>query len=439
MYNDEKKQLQAGIDAIAPDILEKIKQQEIKKIESEEELFGCVDEYEKLETVDNKRKFKAKSYVAAFSSVAAVAVACIILAIQFVGRPQVNSDTQIIIDVNPSIQLVLKDDNKVKEISALNDDADKIIKNIDTKKSLDVVIEKILLNLDEYHYLDDKDSAMLITYIGKNDSKAEKIVKKAVDKYIDVNECECEVLYQDIESSKELEKKASKKGVSVGKYYFVQKISTYDITVEYLYEKNIKEIVSIMKDNGIDIPEEITSRGKDYSYTTSNSNVNKDKGITEKEITNSAIETVVMPDIETTSNNDVTMEYSDIIIDYTSSDEEYSSTITIDDDTDGGNTSTQSSMVEEQDDQSTAEQNESDISNPQNATADTSSSISQTTSITQTTTVKETTKEDKTENFTTKSVLPAEKPDNSEKHTLRDKDEIPSNENEKDKKHYIAE
>lgn len=110
----------------------------------------------------------------------------------FVESAKENGETYLILEINPKLMLILDENNKVKNISQLNDDAN-IFKNEEFENlNLDEAISKVITVAKENNYLTDKKDISVYTltdsdkvietvknYIIENDNK---IVVKEVDK-----------------------------------------------------------------------------------------------------------------------------------------------------------------------------------------------------------------------------------------------------------------
>lgn len=110
----------------------------------------------------------------------------------FVESAKENGETYLILEINPKLMLILDENNKVKNISQLNDDAS-IFKNEEFENlNLDEAISKVITVAKENNYLTDKKDISVYTltdddkiietvknYIIENDNE---IVVKEVDK-----------------------------------------------------------------------------------------------------------------------------------------------------------------------------------------------------------------------------------------------------------------
>ena len=65
------------------------------------------------------------------------------------------------LDINPSIEIKMKSNNKVKKVKALNSDANIVINDNFKGKSLDETIKKITDNLIKNDYIKDSQATIL--------------------------------------------------------------------------------------------------------------------------------------------------------------------------------------------------------------------------------------------------------------------------------------
>jgi len=253
MYSREKRQLQNGFDAIAPDLLENICQKEFVKVESEEELFSDLS--------NKKEKIQRNSRHQVLIS-GMVAVAACFLCLVLFGK-QENVRNRIILDINPSISIWLDDENQVTKVEALNEDGKEILDEFPEMKNLDETVTEILKRLVERKYLQQDKASVLVTYAYESGVVPQEQVKKIVDAYLETENEQVTVIYQEIEAKEEEEKNAKEQGVSVGKYHFIQKLKKdHDLNANELYDKNMEEIVKNASDKGVDLKREGTAGSK---------------------------------------------------------------------------------------------------------------------------------------------------------------------------------
>lgn len=146
----------------------------------------------------------------------------------------------ITLDINPSIEINLNNDNKVKNIKALNNDAKDIINNI-KGNTLEEIFNLLIINLVEKGYVKETNNLDVILHVdGKitNESIAEKIEFEFGKKDIHT-----EIIIID-NITKEDIKLAKKYNVSPAKASYIKSITQENekINIEDLVDKKISEL-----------------------------------------------------------------------------------------------------------------------------------------------------------------------------------------------------
>ncbi len=88
-----------------------------------------------------------------------------------------SSYSQVIISVNPSVELKVKD-GEVVRVKARNNDAKEIVKDIPTPQKLENVIDTVIKKIDEKGYFKVDGNEIKITVKGKNKKELQKNVSK---------------------------------------------------------------------------------------------------------------------------------------------------------------------------------------------------------------------------------------------------------------------
>ncbi len=244
MYNEEKEKLKNGFDVLAPDLFDKICAQETPVVTSEEELFGELNE--KDPKTHTHFVFKA-----ALASGLAAAV-CIVLFFRLITGGTGLVENQIIIDVNPSIQIVLDGENKVIKVEASNKDAERIVSKLEETDSIGELLPAIIRVLQEQKFLSEDSTEMLITYVYQEENKIPKRqVTEVIDQYAKEKKLELTVIQQQVQPDSDLVREAEKSGVSVGKYYLIDKMEEKcNVDKSKYYDKNINEIIIEAEEKG---------------------------------------------------------------------------------------------------------------------------------------------------------------------------------------------
>ncbi|MFQ9515645.1 MAG: hypothetical protein ACLRZ9_07425 [Eubacterium sp.] len=254
---DIREKLNQELDKMAPDILDKILATPIEPVKSEKELFG-----------KNKPLFKQPKKINRYLwAPAMVAVAACIAILIMVMQPsilqpekgtQTNIAFNIIIDVNPSISIDVKEDGTVDKISAGNKDAKKIVKQVKQSIQDDTdynkAVKLLVKQLNENGYLKKKTNAMLVSVVSEDKKESKKKLKEIKEQTETVqkkNKIKCTTVYQVCDKSDKVIKVAEKNDVSIGKATLCMKIAEKEkASVKKMCKKTIDSLVKKVEKNG---------------------------------------------------------------------------------------------------------------------------------------------------------------------------------------------
>lgn len=256
---DIREKLNQELDEMAPDILNKILAQPIEPVKSEKELFG-----------KNKPLFKEKKKVGNYfwaPAMTAVAAACILIALLIIQpwaltpTTQTNTAFNIIIDVNPSINIKVNEDGIVYKVEAGNKDARKIVEKVNKKIDEDTTYNKavklVIKQLDKQGYLKKDKNAMLLSVVSEDKEAVKDTVrdiKNTAKKYKEKQNIKCATVYQNCEIDDDVKKVAKKNNVSVGKAAFCIKLAEKEkVDVDNICNKNIYTLIKEAEEVGADI------------------------------------------------------------------------------------------------------------------------------------------------------------------------------------------
>lgn len=253
MYRKEEEKIKSGFDSVAPNLFQKIKQREYKKIESEEELFGELNFQE-------KHKYNQKKPVAlyqprvALGSIAAV-VLCFLICIQLFA-PKVQA-TRIMIDVNSGIQFMVTEKNQKTEIVALSAASEKIAEGVSEGRTLEEAVYELLENLNHQEYFQESDAGMLVSYMNQEKDDSKKKISSVICQYFKEQNLSVALVQQEVEEKSKLQKEADEQGVSLGKYCFLKTLQEeYKIDARSMYQKGMGDILQEIDQQGIDLSQD---------------------------------------------------------------------------------------------------------------------------------------------------------------------------------------
>lgn len=188
----------------------------------------------------------------------AVCVACLLFFVggAFVGfylpttPTTVEAETIMFLDVNPSVEITLDEDNKVLNVLALNDDAGEVLKGLQLKDvELNTALNAIVGSMYIHGYLTSEANSILVSIDTKHDENMNGMLEYVTDKINKVFEktdLECSIIAQGVDVNNDLKNRAKEQGVSVGKMHLIDKLkqnewfANYDI--EDLTSMQIKDL-----------------------------------------------------------------------------------------------------------------------------------------------------------------------------------------------------
>lgn len=150
---------------------------------------------------------------------------------------------KISLDVNPSFEIEINTREKVTEIEAQNDDAKKVLGDMDLEGShIDVAINALVGSIYKNGFLNETSNSVLISVDGENSAELQERLSKDVENA--VNNFEVAVLTQSVSSDDELTAQAEKYGISLGKAKLIEKILKLDNTktFEQLSKLSVNEL-----------------------------------------------------------------------------------------------------------------------------------------------------------------------------------------------------
>ena len=213
MTDDINKKIKKAFSDITPDIFDSIRSQ------CNEQKGSAV-----IMTTNKKNNFKK------ILSIAAV-IALILGSFGVFGVYQSNNAVKSVIslDVNPSIEIKLNKNEKVLDVVALNEDAQKIIGAMDFKNNdLTITINALVGSMLRNGYLTDVQNSILVTVDGNDHEKNAELQKKIDTVINDIfvgSNIEGAVLSQENEKNDEITVLAEKHNISEGKAQLAYKLS----------------------------------------------------------------------------------------------------------------------------------------------------------------------------------------------------------------------
>lgn len=260
---DIERSLRNSIEQETPDLLASLMAAPVKKLPSEDYIV-------KQRPVKNISA--VGRFVAAFGSIAMVCLVCLTFLSNRNNQTtwgDMEADTFISIDVNPSIEMLADENNMVMELRGLNEEAETVLQDVeDDEKGLDQVVSSIVESMTEHGYLKPEvTNSILVSVENKDSQKAEHIkgtITNDIYKILDKTEIDSVVLTQDVKKTKELQKEAEALNISVGKMSLIQNLAQKDthLDVQQMAEMSIQDISNLAEERKVDITEVV-----DYGKT----------------------------------------------------------------------------------------------------------------------------------------------------------------------------
>ena len=227
---DLKNRITEAFESEKPNIRAKI----LASCEKEEQLPATASASQVIET-----PVRRPNYNMIFKRVAACAI-CLMLFISglsiglFIPRGDggtvtpTDAETFVYLDVNPSIELRMDNENKVINCLAANEDAETILaglklEGVDMNTALTAIVGSMYVN----GYLTEDSNSILISVDGKDEKTVDALLFDITSKINTVFEnsgLECSIIAQRVEVDDDLQQRAQENGVSIGKMHLVDKM-----------------------------------------------------------------------------------------------------------------------------------------------------------------------------------------------------------------------
>jgi hypothetical protein len=169
-------------------------------------------------------------------------------------------DSTVALDVNPSIEIVTNRHNQVLSVRALNDDARKIVADLNFDQAdLDESVDALVSSMIDQGYLNADRNVVLVSVENKDADKADDLavaVDHSIKDSASSQDIEPTVLRQTLtETDDETAALADQYNVSTGKIKLVQEIAASDenLTVDALASKSVTELLQISIEKSVDL------------------------------------------------------------------------------------------------------------------------------------------------------------------------------------------
>ena len=210
------------------------------------------------------RRIERKSTSPGLKTVMQLAAACVALVLIVGGifyyRGNLMVDSLVDLDVNPGIELLTNQKNRVLEAYATNGDGDKVLSGMDLHNvDLQVALNAIVGSMVQQGYMTKDTKGVLVTVQNKDQKKADnlrKLVVKEMEIALSTEDMNAAVFHQVISSqNNNASAFARKNNISLGKAVFVLNLANKarSLDAKELAKMKISEIAKLVADKNIDI------------------------------------------------------------------------------------------------------------------------------------------------------------------------------------------
>lgn len=210
------------------------------------------------------RRIERKSTSLGLKTVMQLAAACVALVLLVGGifyyRGNLMVDSLVDLDVNPGIELLTNQKNRVLKGYATNADGEKVLSGMDLQNvDLQVALNAIVGSMVQQGYMTKDTKGVLVTVQNKDQKKAETLRKLVVEEMeiaLSTEDMNAAVFHQVISSqNNNASAFARKNNISLGKAVFVLNLANKarSLDAKELAKMKISEIAKLVADKNIDI------------------------------------------------------------------------------------------------------------------------------------------------------------------------------------------
>ena len=210
------------------------------------------------------RRIERKSTSLGLKTVMQLVAACVALVLVVGGifyyRGNLMVDSLVDLDVNPGIELLTNQKNRVLKGYATNADGEKVLSGMDLQNvDLQVALNAIVGSMVQQGYMTKDTKGVLVTVQNKDQKKAETLRKLVVEEMeiaLSTEDMNAAVFHQVISSqNNNASAFAKENNISLGKAVFVLNLAKKDssLNAKELAKMKISEIAKLVSDKKIDI------------------------------------------------------------------------------------------------------------------------------------------------------------------------------------------
>lgn len=254
MPNKEIEQkLKTAVEHSVPDVLDQV----LSKCEQQK---GSIIE---MENTKKKRPLKtailsaAAAFLLLFGTVTGV--------IQY--QKETAIDSTISFDVNPSVQLQVNRNERVLSATALNEDGQEILNDMDFKNTdLDVAVNALIGSMLKHGYLSDLQNSILLSVENQDSAKAQQLqvrLVEEIDSLLGASTIDAAILSQTVTKDSKSQSLTETYGISLGKATLIESILQQNqlLSAEGLVPLTINELNLLTVSKQLSLPD-ISATGK---------------------------------------------------------------------------------------------------------------------------------------------------------------------------------
>lgn len=171
------------------------------------------------------------------------------------GEQFVAANAYLVIDINPSIEIVTNEDGRVLRVTPLNEDAQVLLLNVDLKgKTLEEAVDTIIELARESGFINEFDENVILFTVEADQERTieelRKFLEEKVKKFKDKHQLRVQVLIEQLSNRQELIEEARELDLSVNKLALIKAAMAIDptLTIEEARELPIKDLLKIIAD-----------------------------------------------------------------------------------------------------------------------------------------------------------------------------------------------
>lgn len=245
-----EKSIKNAVTHLTPDVLDDI-------------LLKCDDQQNNVYIMQTEAKKRYFPRVAGALAAALVLVFGAVFIYNAMSNNQVNA--LVTLDVNPSVEIRINNDDRVVDVEAKNEDAVKILDNMDLKNTtIDVTVNAIIGSMLKQGYIRENANSVLLS-VESEDGEKSAALQKSLTLSISqqINMVNGAVISQSLASNDEMKKLAKEHQISYGKAVFIQWIISENkhLSFEELAKLSVNELCLLFNSKSVSA-EGIETEGK---------------------------------------------------------------------------------------------------------------------------------------------------------------------------------